>query len=305
MRSDRVVVDLPSGQSDPCMSKRAEEGLVQQLVAQPAVKTFDEGILLRLAGSDVVPVDAGFLTPPQDRHAGQFSAVIRDARDRPAAARDDGIELAPDAKPGQGCIGYQRQALPAEIVDDREDAEAPAIAQLVVQKIERPALVGGLWHGKRHPCAERAFPATTTANLQPLLGVEPAQLLVVQGHPFTPQQHVQSAIAEAPSNRSYLAQPAANEAIIRPAAAVPHRAAVHPKCLTCPPLAHPVDLFEVSGSFSSGGGRHHFLAATSRSMALSSIASARSLLSLAFSSVSAFSRRASDTSIPPYFAFHL
>ena len=40
-------------------------------------------------------------------------------------------------------------------------------------------------------------------------------------------------------------------------------------------------------------------------MALSSIASANSFFSLAFSSASAFSRRASDTSRPPYLAFHL
>ncbi len=41
------------------------------------------------------------------------------------------------------------------------------------------------------------------------------------------------------------------------------------------------------------------------SMALSSIASASSFFSLPFSASSAFSRRASDTSKPPYFAFHL
>jgi hypothetical protein len=40
-------------------------------------------------------------------------------------------------------------------------------------------------------------------------------------------------------------------------------------------------------------------------MALSSIASANSFFSMAFSSSSAFSRRASDTSSPPYFDFHL
>ena len=40
-------------------------------------------------------------------------------------------------------------------------------------------------------------------------------------------------------------------------------------------------------------------------MALSSIASASSFFSLAFSSVKIFRRRASDTSSPPYLAFHL
>ena len=44
-------------------------------------------------------------------------------------------------------------------------------------------------------------------------------------------------------------------------------------------------------------------AATSRNIALSSIASANSFFSLVFSSSSAFSRRASEASIPPYLAF--
>ena len=52
-------------------------------------------------------------------------------------------------------------------------------------------------------------------------------------------------------------------------------------------------------------GRHHFFELRSFNMALSSIASASSFFSLAFSSVRTFSRRASDTSSPPYFAFHL
>jgi hypothetical protein len=54
-----------------------------------------------------------------------------------------------------------------------------------------------------------------------------------------------------------------------------------------------------------GGGRHHFFVPTSFNIALSSIASANSFFSLAFSSSNAFSRLASDTSRPPYLAFHL
>src|SRR3546814_4885015 len=52
------------------------------------------------------------------------------------------------------------------------------------------------------------------------------------------------------------------------------------------------------------GGPHQFFAATSFSTALSSMASASSRLSRAFSSSSTFSLRACDTSMPPYLAFH-
>lgn len=52
-------------------------------------------------------------------------------------------------------------------------------------------------------------------------------------------------------------------------------------------------------------GRHHSFELRSFSMALSSIASANSFISLAFSSVRSFSPRASDTSRLPYLPFHL
>ena len=58
----------------------------------------------------------------------------------------------------------------------------------------------------------------------------------------------------------------------------------------------------MSDGLSPRSGRHHFFDAMSLSMALSSTASASNFLSLAFSSSSAFSRLASETSRPPYLA---
>ena len=59
----------------------------------------------------------------------------------------------------------------------------------------------------------------------------------------------------------------------------------------------------VRDSFALHGGRHHFFWSSSRLAAMSSICSASSFFSLAFSSYSAISRLASDTVIPEYFAF--
>jgi hypothetical protein len=57
---------------------------------------------------------------------------------------------------------------------------------------------------------------------------------------------------------------------------------------------------KVSDGLSPGGGRHHFFEAISFNIALSSIASAKSLFSLAFSSSNDFRHLASDTSSPPF-----
>ena len=110
---------------------------------------------------------------------------------------------------------------------------------------------------------------------------------------------MQAAIAEPPADGRQLAQPCTHGGIVRPAAAIADRGAIHPEHRTRPPLAHLEGTLQVSDGLSPRGGRHHFFEATSFSMALSSIASASSFFSLAFSSSSAFSRLASDTSSPP------
>src|SRR6202035_479419 len=58
-------------------------------------------------------------------------------------------------------------------------------------------------------------------------------------------------------------------------------------------------------TFALGGGPYHFFARSSRSAAASSICSANSFFSLAFSSSSCFRSLDSETSMPPYLAFQL
>ena len=71
-----------------------------------------------------------------------------------------------------------------------------------------------------------------------------------------------------------------------------------------PPLANPVRLAHRGYNAPPCCGPYHFFEATSFSTALSSIASASSFFSRAFSASKVRSRRASDTSRPPNFAFH-
>ena len=96
-----------------------------------------------------------------------------------------------------------------------------------------------------------------------------------------------------------------SDGIIRSGAAIADRAPVDLERCTRPPFAHLEPYPELSDGLSPDGGRHHFFDAISFSIALSSIASASSFLSLAFSASGALSRLASDTSRPPYLAFHL
>jgi hypothetical protein len=90
-----------------------------------------------------VPLDPAFLRRAQDRHAGQLGAVIGDAGDGLAALSDDGIALSPDAQAGQRGVGDQCQAFAGEVFDNGQDTKPPAVVQLIMQKIQRPALIRG------------------------------------------------------------------------------------------------------------------------------------------------------------------
>ena len=59
MRSHAIVIVAPCGKHGAGLGERRECRLVQALVAQPADEALGERVLLRLAGLDVVPVDAG------------------------------------------------------------------------------------------------------------------------------------------------------------------------------------------------------------------------------------------------------
>src|SRR3546814_10333099 len=105
--------------------------------------------------------------------------------------------------------------------------------------------------------------------------------------------------------RSQLAQLLTQTGIIVPRGTVTHALAIGIDDTTRPPFAHPVASLEMSHSFPLRGGRQNFFDRRSFNAAWSSIASASSRLSFAFSLSSSFSRRASDISSPPYFDFQI
>jgi hypothetical protein len=75
-----------------------------------------------------MPFDTAFLRPAQDRRARQLGAIVGDTGGGFTAFGNNRIELAPDPQPGQRGIGHQRQTFAGEIVDDGENAKAPAVA---------------------------------------------------------------------------------------------------------------------------------------------------------------------------------
>ena len=122
---------------------------------------------------------------------------------------------------------------------------------------------------------------------------------------FTAQQHEQAAIAKPPPFVGQLPQTTTQGRIRRTLRNIPDHLAIRARNPARPPFREPELASQLRDSFALDGGRHHFFETNSRIAARSSICSASSFFSLAFSSSSVFSRLASDTVIPPNLAFQL
>ena len=135
-------------------------------------KALDEAVLLRLARRNVVPAGATLVSPAQDRIRRQLGAVVADNGAGLAASTDHIVQLAGNTPARDRAIGDERQALPSAVIDDCQDAEAPAIDQLVVNEVEAPALIRHQRHLDRPPGSQRPLASTAPAHAQPLLPVE-------------------------------------------------------------------------------------------------------------------------------------
>jgi hypothetical protein len=99
--------------------------------------------------------------------AGELGPMVGDDQVRPAAPGDDGVEFAGGAPPGDRGVGDRRQAFLGDVVDDIENAEAPAARKLVVDKVDRPARVRTRLGQNRRPRSGGALPALALATVRP------------------------------------------------------------------------------------------------------------------------------------------
>src|SRR5580704_5132987 len=305
MGTHGVVVALPCLERTACLGERGEQRLVQELVAQAAVEALDEGVLDGLAWSDVMPVDAGLAGPGQDGVAGQLRTVVAADGLGLAVDGDEQVELASHPFARQREVGDRDLAAPGANVGVRQNAEAAPAHQLIGDEVEHPQVVRQGRH--RHWCARAHSPlaAAPLAHHQPFFAVEPEQPLVVHHEALAAQEDQKATVAEPAAFTGQRHKPLAQLGIVAPALTVAYRHALAADHPARPPLAHLMDALEVSHGLSLGSGRHHFFVSRSFNAALSSMASANSFFSLAFSPSSARSRLASDTSSPPYLLFQL
>ena len=76
------------------MLQRPEQGFIEQLVAKATIEAFVEAVLLRLAGRNIMPADAGVVCPLADGVGGVLSPIVADDGLWSSTPMDDGVQLA-------------------------------------------------------------------------------------------------------------------------------------------------------------------------------------------------------------------
>ena len=136
MRPDVVVVIAPQGQLLAGIGETVEDLLIQAFIPQAAVEAFDQAVLLRLAGVDVMPGHAGIAGPFEDRGAGELGAIIADDAAGLAVNPDHRGQLSRHPCTRKAGIGDQRKVLSGAVVDDSQNAKLARRPEGVGDKIQ-------------------------------------------------------------------------------------------------------------------------------------------------------------------------
>ena len=73
-----VVIVLPCGQFETGLMQCSEQSVVQLLVLELAVETFNKAILLGLAGSNIVLFNLGLISPVQNCVVCELGTIVAD-----------------------------------------------------------------------------------------------------------------------------------------------------------------------------------------------------------------------------------
>jgi hypothetical protein len=135
-----VIVVAPLGQLHAHLMQCRKQGVVQLLVSQATVEAFDEPVLRRLAGCDVMPLNMCLIAPVQNGIAGEFRAVITDNHLWFSPLCDQLNEFTRYPLSRQRGIGHQCQAFASAIIDHREHAESKC-----GKSRHKPKAAFGIW----------------------------------------------------------------------------------------------------------------------------------------------------------------
>ena len=168
-----VVISDPGADELAGLIEIDEQALIEKFVAHAAVERLDIAVLHRSARCDVMPVHTMILRPARHRVRGELGAIVGNDHLRLAARANERRQLACNPFARDRSVGDRRQTFARDVIDNVEDAKAPALSELVMDEVERPARVDPGLDQDRRACSDRSPPSLAPAHGQPFLAVEP------------------------------------------------------------------------------------------------------------------------------------
>lgn len=235
MRTVRIIVRTPVLDLLLHVIEAQEPALVPALRPQTTVERLDEPIVCGLSASAEVQTHAVQVRLLVQPLTGELGAIIN------ADLLRQSTVLAPYAVADEPLADLDHQALTREVIDQRQEAELPAIEELVGHEVHAPALVRTQGLDRLRPGHRAAMsPWLMPPHAESFLPVEPVHALAVHTLPLTPQLRPHPLVSPRRVRGSDLLDLALERRLIVFHRVVPLRRACLREHMARPTLAHPV-----------------------------------------------------------------
>src|SRR6056297_152241 len=162
--------------------------LVEQFLAIGAVEALDIGVLIRLAGLDVLDSYAGVLGPVREGLTQELWTIVRSEYLREAMLGPQAFKDPDQSYRGNRGVDLDVQRLAIEVVDDVEGPEPAAIEQGIAHEVRGPDGIRQFRNVQWHPQAFRQPPPGPAAMVELHPAVHSIDPLMVPAMPLTMQQ---------------------------------------------------------------------------------------------------------------------
>jgi hypothetical protein len=126
-----------------------DDVLVEPLMPDGSVVTLDVGVLLRLAGLDMLDGNPMFIGPFRQLVTDVFGAIVDPNGAGLTAPFDDPIKASDHTLGGQRKVDLDAEALTVKIIQDVQQPKGTTIAEPVGHKIHLPGYIRCFWHRQR------------------------------------------------------------------------------------------------------------------------------------------------------------
>lgn len=208
MRPDLVVVPSPRLDFAPGILQGQEPIYAQAFVPQLSMEGLGKGVVRGLSRPGEVQRHPVLVGPPIHGLRVELGTIVTANPLRGAAPVLESFQKGDDLLPPEARRHLDPQALPAKIIDYRQDPEPPPVEELVRHEVHAPALVRSPGLGPLAPdLGAGAPPGAFGPQVQAFLAVEPPDPLVVHPPALPAEEDVDPLVAPADPDGVQLPDP--------------------------------------------------------------------------------------------------